>query len=150
MFHLMKDDKDAMFMTGLVGGNGHIHVYVQHLVHDPILVNNGNGVTLDLVVEPEPDLSLRGIVLVMGNLLMRMEMTSIMVMMILMVISTSMRVMRMIGMIGVGMILILTLKYLDAKDLVRNRLLRNHKGMGLSPLIVMRVLVILKWKGLEK
>ena len=77
-------------------------------------------------------------------------MTSIMVMMILMVISTSMRVMRMIGLIGVGMILILMLKYLDAGDLVRNRLLRNHKGMGLSPLIVMRVLVILKWKGLEK
>ena len=28
MFHLIKDDKDAMFMTGLVGGHGHIHVYV--------------------------------------------------------------------------------------------------------------------------
>ena len=55
MFHLIKDDKDAMFMTGLVGGHGHIHVYVQHPVHDPILVNNGNGVTLDLVVEPEPE-----------------------------------------------------------------------------------------------
>nr|POE64556.1 hypothetical protein CFP56_18841 [Quercus suber] len=54
MFHLIKDDKDAMFMTGLVGGHGRIHVYVQHPVHDPILVNNGNGVTLDLVVEPEP------------------------------------------------------------------------------------------------
>ena len=54
MFHLIKDDKDAMFMTGLVGGHGYIHVYVQHPVHDPILVNNGNGVTLDLVVEPEP------------------------------------------------------------------------------------------------
>ena len=53
MFHLIKDDKDAMFMTTLVGGHGHIHVYVQHPVHDPILVNDGNGVTLDLVVEPE-------------------------------------------------------------------------------------------------
>ena len=46
MFHLIKD---AMFMTTLVGGHGHIHVYVQHPVHDPILVNDGNGVTLDLV-----------------------------------------------------------------------------------------------------
>ena len=61
MFHLIKDDKDAMFITTLVGGHGHIHVYVQHPVHDPILVNNGNGVTLDLVVElecklkPEPE-----------------------------------------------------------------------------------------------
>ena len=53
MFHLIKDDKDAMFMTTLVGGHGQIHVYVQHPVHDPILVNDGNGVTLDLVVEPE-------------------------------------------------------------------------------------------------
>ena len=53
MFHLIKDDKDAMFMTTLVGGYGHIHVYVQHPVHDPILVNDDNGVTLDLVVEPE-------------------------------------------------------------------------------------------------
>ena len=53
MFHLIKDDKDAMFMTTLVGGHRHIHVYVQHLVYDPILVNNGNGVTLDPVVEPE-------------------------------------------------------------------------------------------------
>ena len=56
----------------------------------------------------------------------------------------------MIRMIRVGMILILMLKYLDAGDLVRNQLLRNHKGMGLSPLIAMRVLVIPKWKGLEK
>ena len=74
-------------------------------------------------------------------------MNSIMVMMILMVISNSMGV---IGMIGVGMILILMLKYLDVGNLVRNRLLRNHKGIRLSPLIVMRVLVILKWKRLEK
>ena len=73
-------------------------------------------------------------------------MTSIMVMMILMVISTSMMVMRMIGMIG----MILMLKYLDVGDLVRNQLLRNHKGMWLSPLIGMKVLVMLKWKGLEK
>ena len=74
-------------------------------------------------------------------------MTSIMVMMILMVINTSMRVMRMIGMIGmIGMILILMLKYLDVGDLVRNQLLRNHKGIGLPPLIVMRVLEMLKRK----
>ena len=131
---------------------------------------------LDLVVEPEP--KPKGYSSSDGNLLMRMEMTFMMVMMILMVISTSMRVMRMIGTIGVGMILmvisisikvigmievkvlvplmemafrvILMLKYLDAGDLVRNQLLRNHNGMGLSPLIVMRVLVILKWKRLEK
>ena len=59
MFHLIKDDKDdkdAMFMTGLVRGHGYIHVYVQHPVHDPILINNGSGVTLDLVVELEPKL----------------------------------------------------------------------------------------------
>ena len=57
MFHSIKDDKDAMFMIGLVGGHGHIHVYVQHPVNDPILINNGNGMTLDLVVEPglEPE-----------------------------------------------------------------------------------------------
>nr|POE78161.1 hypothetical protein CFP56_35684 [Quercus suber] len=64
MFHLIKDDKDAMFMTGLVRGHGHIHVYVQHPVHDPILINNGNGVTFDLVVkpelEPEPELKPEG------------------------------------------------------------------------------------------
>ena len=57
MFHLIKDDKDdkdAMFMTGLVRGHGYIHVYVQHPVHDPILINNGSGVTLDLVVELKP------------------------------------------------------------------------------------------------
>ena len=54
MFHLIKDDKDAMFMTTLVGGHGHIRVYVQHPVHDLTLVNDGNGVTLDLIVEPEP------------------------------------------------------------------------------------------------
>ena len=28
MLHLIKDDKDAMFTTSLVGGYGHIHVYV--------------------------------------------------------------------------------------------------------------------------
>ena len=56
MFHLIKDDNDAMFMTGLVGGHGHIHIYVQHPINDPILINNGNGMTLDLVVEPELEL----------------------------------------------------------------------------------------------
>ena len=56
IFHLIKDDKDAMFMTTLMGGHGHIYVYVQHPVNDPILVNNGNGVTLDLVVEPKCEL----------------------------------------------------------------------------------------------
>ena len=76
--------------------------------------------------------------------------------MILMVISISMRV---IGMIEVKVLVplmemvskvILMLKYLDVGELVRYQLLRNHKGKRLSSLIVVRVLVILKWKGLEK
>nr|POE91672.1 hypothetical protein CFP56_18622 [Quercus suber] len=53
MFHLINDDHDAIFMTILVRSHGQIHVYVKHPVHEPILINGGNGVTLDLVVEPE-------------------------------------------------------------------------------------------------
>ena len=53
MFHLINDDHDVMFMTDLVRGHGQIHVYVEHPIHEPILINGGNFVTLDLVVEPE-------------------------------------------------------------------------------------------------
>ena len=49
VFHLIKDDKDAMLMTELVRDHGQIHVYVEHPVYDPILINGGNGVTLDVV-----------------------------------------------------------------------------------------------------
>ena len=52
MFHLI-NDHDAMFMTDLVRGHGQIHVYVEQLVSEPILINGGKGVTLDLVVESE-------------------------------------------------------------------------------------------------
>ena len=55
VFHLIKDDNDAMFMTELVRGRGQIHVYVEHPVHDPILINRGNGVTLEAVVGNEYD-----------------------------------------------------------------------------------------------
>ena len=55
VFHLIKDDNDAMFMTELVRGRGQIHVYVEHPVHDPILINRGNGVTLEVVVGNEYD-----------------------------------------------------------------------------------------------
>ena len=53
MFHLINDDHDVMFMTDLVRGHGQIHVYVEHPIHEPILINGGNCVTLDLVVDPE-------------------------------------------------------------------------------------------------
>ena len=54
MFHLINDDHDAMFMTDLVRGHGQIHVYVEHLVvHEPIHINGGSGVTLDLLVNSE-------------------------------------------------------------------------------------------------
>ena len=52
MFHLINDDHDAIFMTILVRNYGQIHVFVEHPVHEPILINGRNGVTLDLVVEP--------------------------------------------------------------------------------------------------
>ena len=48
-----RDDHDVVLMTELVMGHGEIHVYVEHPVHKPILINNGNGVPLDLVVEPD-------------------------------------------------------------------------------------------------
>ena len=40
-FHLIVDDSDAMYLTELVKGHQDIHVYVEHLIHDPILVDEG-------------------------------------------------------------------------------------------------------------
>nr|POF17221.1 hypothetical protein CFP56_56104 [Quercus suber] len=53
VFHLIKDDHDAMAMTKLVRGHGQIHVYVEHPVYEPILINDGNGVLVDIVVGPD-------------------------------------------------------------------------------------------------
>ncbi|KAL0009035.1 hypothetical protein SO802_010537 [Lithocarpus litseifolius] len=55
VFQLIKDDHDAMTMTKLVRGHGQIHVYVEHPVYEPILINGGNGMPLDIVVEPDHD-----------------------------------------------------------------------------------------------
>nr|POE98084.1 hypothetical protein CFP56_55183 [Quercus suber] len=40
-FHLIVDDSDAMFLTDLVRGHQDIHVYVEHPIHEPILVDEG-------------------------------------------------------------------------------------------------------------
>ncbi|KAL0013658.1 hypothetical protein SO802_000727 [Lithocarpus litseifolius] len=40
-FHLIVDDSDAMYLTELVRGHQDIHVYVEHPIHDPILVDEG-------------------------------------------------------------------------------------------------------------
>ena len=53
-FHLIVDDDDAMFMTDLVIGHEQIHVFLQHPVDNPILVDEGEHVGADvqpLVVE---------------------------------------------------------------------------------------------------
>ena len=55
VFHFIKDDKNAMLMTELVRGHGQIHVYVEHLLYDHILINGGNGVTLDVAIGNEHD-----------------------------------------------------------------------------------------------
>nr|POE55881.1 hypothetical protein CFP56_66002 [Quercus suber] len=55
VFQLIKDDHDAMAMTKLVRGHGQIHVYVEHPVYKPILINDGNGVPVDIVVGPDHD-----------------------------------------------------------------------------------------------
>ena len=34
MFHLIKDDKDAMLMTELVRGHGQIRVYVEYPIYE--------------------------------------------------------------------------------------------------------------------
>ena len=43
-FHLIVDDSDAMYMTELVKGHEDIHVYVEHPIHDLILVDEGQDV----------------------------------------------------------------------------------------------------------
>ena len=40
-FHLIVDDSDAMYLTELVRGHQDIHVYVEHLIHNHILVDEG-------------------------------------------------------------------------------------------------------------
>nr|POE50522.1 beta-galactosidase 6 [Quercus suber] len=55
VFQLIKDDHDAMAMTKLVRGHGQIHVYVEHPVYEPILINDGNGLHVDTVVGPDHD-----------------------------------------------------------------------------------------------
>ncbi|KAK9986881.1 hypothetical protein SO802_031832 [Lithocarpus litseifolius] len=40
-FHLIVDDSDAMYLTELVRGHQDIHVYVEHPIHDLILVDEG-------------------------------------------------------------------------------------------------------------
>ena len=43
--HLVVDDHDAMYMTELVTGHEEIHVYVEHPINDPILVDEGEDVS---------------------------------------------------------------------------------------------------------
>ena len=43
-FHLVVNDHDVIYMTELVRGHKEIHVYVEHPVHDPILVYVGKDV----------------------------------------------------------------------------------------------------------
>ena len=43
-FHLIVDDDDAMFMTDLVIVHEKIHVFLEHLVDNPILVDEGEHV----------------------------------------------------------------------------------------------------------
>ena len=40
-FHLIVDDSNVMYLTELVRGHEDIHVYVEHPIHDPILVDKG-------------------------------------------------------------------------------------------------------------
>ena len=47
-FHLVVDDHDAMFMKTLVKGHEEIHVYVEHLVDDLILVDEGEDIGEDV------------------------------------------------------------------------------------------------------
>ena len=117
MFNLINDDHDEIFMTILVRSHGQIHVYVETPINESILINGGNGVTLDLVVEPEdgepldvsdpdgytssePKPAYDGYYDIFVVMILMMMMSSMMVMMILMVISTSMRVIGMIEMVG--------------------------------------------------
>ena len=47
-FHLIVDDDDAMFMTNLVIGHEEIHVFLEHSVDNPILVDEGEHVGVDV------------------------------------------------------------------------------------------------------
>ena len=56
-FYLIVDDDDAMFMTDLVIGHEEIHVFLEHPVDNPILVDEGEHVRVDvqpLAVEQNP------------------------------------------------------------------------------------------------
>ena len=44
-FHLIVDDSDAIYLTELVRAHQDIHVYVEHPIHDPILVDEGQDVS---------------------------------------------------------------------------------------------------------
>nr|POE67298.1 hypothetical protein CFP56_62812 [Quercus suber] len=50
-FHLVVNDDDAMFITDLARGHEEIHVYVEHPVDDPILVDEGDDIGEGLVIE---------------------------------------------------------------------------------------------------
>ena len=43
-FHLIVDESNVMYLTELVRGHEDVHVYVEHPVHDPILVDEGQNV----------------------------------------------------------------------------------------------------------
>ena len=47
-FHLIVDDDDAMFMTDLVIAHEEIHVFLEHLVDNPILVDEGQHIGADV------------------------------------------------------------------------------------------------------
>ena len=47
-FHLIVDDDDAMFMTNLVIGHEEIHVFLEHPMDSPILVDEGEHVRADV------------------------------------------------------------------------------------------------------
>nr|POE89176.1 hypothetical protein CFP56_72571 [Quercus suber] len=53
-FHLIVDDSDAMYLTELVRGHQDIHVYVEHPIHDPILVDEGQDAVGSRRVDKEP------------------------------------------------------------------------------------------------
>ena len=56
-FHLIVDDDDAMFMTDLVIGHEEIHVFLEHTMDNPILVDKGEHVGADvqpLAMEQNP------------------------------------------------------------------------------------------------
>ena len=44
-FHLVVNDDDDMYMMELVKGYEEIHVYVEHPIDDPLLVDEGEDVS---------------------------------------------------------------------------------------------------------